>query len=111
MESKLKAVRTYVRPNGKSPFESWFSELKDNTLKARIITRIDRLRLGNLGDFKSVGHGVFELRIPHGPGIRIYFGMIRSEIVLLLLGGDKSSQFKDIHLAQKYWKEYTNAEN
>lgn len=78
------------------------------TVKARILTRIDRLRFGNFGDCKSVGSGVFELRIPLGPGYRVYFGLVGTEVVLLLGGGDKSTQQKDIKACQQYWTEYKN---
>jgi putative addiction module killer protein len=108
MEPKPKRIKTYVRSNGKSPFEDWISDLKDKSAKAKIFTRIDRIRFGNFGDCKSVGAGVFELRIHIGPGYRIYFGVVGAEVVLLLLGGDKSSQSRDIQTAQKYWKEFTN---
>jgi len=108
MENKAKRIKTYVRANGKSPFESWLINLRDKSAKAKILTRIDRLRLGNFGDCKSVGLGVFELRIHFGPGYRVYFGLVGNEVVLLLLGGDKSSQRKDIKTAQGYWKEFSN---
>ena len=108
MEIKARRIKTYVKSNGKSPFESWITDLRDKSAKARIFTRIDRLRLGNFGGCKSVGGGVFELRIHFGPGYRVYFGLIGSEVVLLLLGGDKSSQGKDIKTAQGYWKEISN---
>ena len=65
-----------------------------------------RLRLGNFGDSKSVGEGVLELRIDHGPGYRIYFGRDGSDVVILLLGGDKRSQSKDIETARVYWADY-----
>lgn len=67
--------------------------------------------LGNLGDYRSVGDGVFELRIKYGSGYRIYFGQIGLTIVLLLCGGDKSTQEKDIRLAKEYWGNYENDEN
>ena len=108
MESKAKKIKTFIRHNGRLPFEDWFSKLRDSRAKARILTRIDRLRFGNFGDCKSVGEGVFELRIHFGPGYRVYFGLVGSEVVLLLGGGDKSSQQKDIVTCQNYWREYNN---
>ena len=106
--SGARRIRTFVRSNGKAPFEEWFLGLKYKTSKARILTRIDRLRFGSFGDCKSVGGGVLELGIPFGPGFRVYFGLAGLEVVLLLGGGDKSTQKKDIRTCQRYWKEYSD---
>ena len=108
MEAKPKRIQTFVSANGKAPFEEWFSRISDQTIKARIATRIDRLRLGNFRDCKSVGMGVFELRIHAGPGYRIYFGLVGVEVVLLLGGGSKSDQRKDILLSYRNWKEFNS---
>jgi putative addiction module killer protein len=107
----LKSIEIFKDSSGKIPFESWFKSLKDKSSKARILQRVDRLRLGNFGDCKSVGSGVYELRIHFGPGFRVYFGLEGESIVLLLCGGDKSTQKKDIEAAHKYWKEYKENEN
>jgi len=80
----------------------------DSQSQARIDTRLDRVRLGNLGDSKSVGQGVYELRFHFNSGYRVYFGMIRKQIILLLVGGDKKRQNKDIKTAQKLWNAYQN---
>ena len=73
--------------------------------------RLERIKLGNLGDFRSVGEGVCELRIDYGPGYRIYFGQIGNIIVIILLGGDKSTQNRDIRKAIEYWRDYRSQEN
>lgn len=81
-------------------FRSWLADLRDRRAVARIAARIDRLKLGNPGDVKSVGDGVSELRIDYGPGYRLYFKRVGQEIVLLLCGGDKSTQDRDIERAK-----------
>jgi putative addiction module killer protein len=82
-------------------FEHWFLKLNDVRAKGKILARIKRAELGNLGDHKNVGGNVFEMRIDYGPGYRIYFARIKGTIILLLLGGDKASQSKDIKKAQQ----------
>lgn len=94
---------TYMTSDGDCPFEKWVRGLRDFRAVSQIRKRIYRASLGNLGDVKSVGGGVSEMRIPIGPGYRIYFGQDGGQIVILLCGGDKSSQTKDIKLAQDYW--------
>jgi putative addiction module killer protein len=106
----VKTIELYTDSNGKIPFEAWITSIRDIKSKARILQRIDRLRLGNFGDCKSVGSGVYELRIHFGPGFRIYFGLDGEVIVLLLCGGDKSTQKKDIANAHTYWKEFKENE-
>ena len=81
-------------------FDQWFSSLRDRQTARRIQARIDRAEDGNFGDHKSVGEGVFEMRIHHGPGYRVYFTLRGLEVVILLIAGDKSTQFKDIQIAQ-----------
>ncbi len=80
-------------------FFKWLMGLRDVRARARIQARIDRLESGNAGDAKPVGEGVSEMRIDYGPGYRVYFIKRRSELVILLAGGDKSSQSKDIRKA------------
>ena len=82
-------------------FDGWFDSLRDKQAARRIQVRIDRAEEGNFGDHKSVGDGVLEMRIHHGPGFRVYFTLRGMEIVILLAGGDKSSQTKDIAIAQE----------
>ncbi len=86
-------------------FAEWFKTLNDETAKNKIRVRIDRLEMGNLGDHHTVGDGVSELRITYGPGYRIYYVLRGREIIILLCGGDKSSQNKDIKKAKKMAKE------
>jgi putative addiction module killer protein len=82
-------------------YETWFEKLRDVQAKARILARIRRLSLGNLGDIKPVGEGVSELRITYGPGYRVYVKQQGDVLVILLVGGDKSSQKRDIERAKE----------
>jgi putative addiction module killer protein len=82
-------------------FANWFESLKDRRAKARIQARIDRLELGNFGDVAPVGEGVSELRIHYGPGYRVYFAKRGQVVVILLSGGDKSTQDTDIQSAKE----------
>jgi putative addiction module killer protein len=106
MAAQPREIQRYITPEGKVPFSEWFYSLRDTKAQARITARLERVELGNLGDYRSVGGGVWELRIDYGPGYRIYFGQIGSTIVLLLCGGDKSTQAQDIHKAIEYWTNY-----
>jgi putative addiction module killer protein len=82
-------------------FSKWFAELRDRQARARINVRIRRLSLGNPGDVRSVGKGISEIRVDYGPGYRVYFVQHKREIIVLLAGGDKRSQDRDIKTAQK----------
>ncbi len=106
MAAQKREVRIYQTEEGKTPYKSWFNGLRNLKTKAKIDVRINRIRLGNFGDCSTVGGGVSELRVDHGPGYRIYFGQWDSEIVILLLGGDKSTQQRDIEKAKDYWQDY-----
>lgn len=80
-------------------FARWLDELRDIRARARVLARIERLVAGNAGDAQPVGEGVSELRIDYGPGYRVYFKWRGQELVILLAGGDKSTQAKDIRTA------------
>lgn len=90
-------------------FDKWLRKLKDKTAKAKVLFRLLRVEKGNLGDVKPVGKGLSELRISHGKGYRVYFKLVDRQLILLLIGGDKSSQEKDIEKANKIWEEYKNS--
>jgi putative addiction module killer protein len=81
-------------------FDTWFESLVDKQTARRIQARIDRAEEGNFGDYKAVGEGVSEMRIHHGPGWRVYFTQRGLDVVILLAGGNKSSQTQDISTAQ-----------
>ena len=106
MQVSEKQVETYVRFYGSCPFEDWMTSLQDQQARAKIRTRIGRVRLGNLGNYQSVGAGVLELKINYGPGYRVYFGQVGTKLVILLCGGDKGSQPEDIRRAIEYWEDY-----
>ncbi len=93
--------------NGKVPFEAWYNRL-DKLMQRAIDARITRLVVGNFGDHKSVGDSVFELRIPKGPGLRVYYGLKGNELVVLIGGGDKGSQKRDIKIAKELWRNWKN---
>ena len=93
--------------SGLVPFDEWFDSLRDLRMQAAVDARLTRVRAGNFGDCKSVGGGVFELRISFGPGLRVYYGLHRRQIVVLLGGGDKRSQPRDIRRAQELWQQFT----
>lgn len=105
-----KRVIVYASPNGKEPFTDWLYGLRDIIGRKRILARVSRLQQGNYGDCEPVGEGVSELRMFFGSGYRVYFGEHGDDIVILLCGGDKGSQNKDIEQAKAYWKEYLSHE-
>ncbi|MCC6953196.1 MAG: type II toxin-antitoxin system RelE/ParE family toxin [Deltaproteobacteria bacterium] len=99
----------YETSTGRCPFSEWIEGLNDRKARAIIRARLNRVQLGNFGDCKGIGDGVFELRIPFGPGYRVYFGRDGDRLVTLLCGGDKGSQDRDIRYAKRLWEDYTNA--
>jgi len=99
-------IRKYITDQHRCPFDDWMRNLKDKNAYTKIQNRLDRLILGNFGDFKPLGKDVAKLRIPTGKGYRVYYGRDSESIVLLLCGGDKSNQAKDIEKAKRYWRQY-----
>lgn len=97
----------YESPKGKLPFEKWLSKVNDLRAQVKVETRLNRLIKGNYGDCSPLRNGVSELRIDYGPGYRVYFGEMKNELVIvLLLGGTKKTQSKDVELAIQYWEDY-----
>lgn len=114
MKVPPQTVVIYETEEGKNPFADWFKALRDKAGKARILARLERVEKGNFGDSKPIQDGLFELRINFGPGYRVYYGRLRSAVVVLVCGGDKSTQQKDIEKALTLWNDhrrrYANAE-
>jgi putative addiction module killer protein len=98
-------VHEFEDENGRSPFAIWFNDL-DAAAAARVTTALTRLELGNTSNAKGVGAGVFELKVNFGPGYRVYFGKDGDEIVILLGGGTKKRQSRDIQAAHDRWRNY-----
>jgi len=99
-------IRRYLTGMGNDVFGEWLAGLKDARTQAKIVARIDRLSVGNFGDCKALGGGLFELRIDWGPGYRVYYALVGKACVLLLCGGDKRTQSSDIKRALLYLKDY-----
>ena len=106
VEARPRKLVEYVNADGRSPFGEWLAALKDVHARAAIRKRLNRVRLGNLGDWRTVGEGVMELRVDVGPGYRAYCGEDGPVMVVLLCGGDKSSQRTDIARAKELWADY-----
>ena len=106
-----KEVVAFRAKNGQVPFANWLDDLNDKRAVARVLARLARVRHGGLGDCKSVGEGVSELRVDYGPGYRVYFAQKGQTVVVLLCGGDKRTQDRDIRLAKQYWHELKASES
>ena len=106
MGQRERSVTMLETDSGICPFERWYQGIRDKRTRASIVSKITLLHDPTYNNFKSVGEGVFEVRIFLGPGYRIYFGFVGNEIVVLLAGGDKNSQDDDIKKAKGLWKEY-----
>jgi putative addiction module killer protein len=102
---RSREIRLFKTVNGRTPFTEWVENLAFSVQKI-ILKRVKRVALGNFGDAKPLGDAIYELRIDSGPGYRVYYGLDGKTIVLLLSGGDKSTQAKDIKQAKEYWNDY-----
>ncbi|MBY0353236.1 type II toxin-antitoxin system RelE/ParE family toxin [Candidatus Babeliales bacterium] len=102
----------YKTKTGKQPYAEWESQL-DKQTQTIVLNRLARVRLANFGDCKPIrgARGVYELRVDYGPGYRIYYAKKRETIVILLVGGDKKSQGRDIEKAKQYWLDYKESKN
>ena len=98
-------VRQYISPDETSPFGEWLDSL-DDPAAARVLTTVTRIEHGNFASVKGVGAGVFESRIDFGPGLRVYFGKDGDTVVILLGGGTKKRQARDIADAHRCWQDY-----
>lgn len=105
MEPRERKLLQYLR-NGRSVFAEWLNSLADIEARAAIRIRLDRAASGNFGDCRPVGDGVWELRVRYGPGYRVYYGEDGLAVVLLLCGGDKRGQRRDITRARRFWADY-----
>src|SRR5262249_37190605 len=99
-------IRRYLTESGKDVVGEWLAGLRGASARARVSTRIPRLEAGNFGDCKAVGEGVWEVRIDWGPGYRVYYAVVGTEVVLLLCGGDKRKQATDIRRAADYLRDF-----
>jgi putative addiction module killer protein len=103
---RMYEIRHYLDVRGVDVVSSWLTELRDNRAKIQIVKRLNRLEFGNFGDRKFCRDGVWELRIDTGAGYRVYYAMIGRELLLLLCGGDKRTQDRDIERACEYFVDW-----
>ncbi len=106
MRVETQDVREYAAPSGRIPFREWLRSLRDVRARAIIRVRLNRVRLGNFGDCLSIGGGIQELRVDFGPGYRVYLAMPDNRTVVILCGGEKKTQSKDIDAARSRWADY-----
>lgn len=99
-------VSDYLTDDGHDPFKEWLANLADRQARARVVVRIQRMAAGNFGDCKPIDNGLWELRIDHGPGYRVYYARAGAKLILILIGGDKRKQQAEIKTALEYWKNW-----
>lgn len=108
LTGKARSAEPYKKADGKKPFEIWLESLKDHLAKARVVVRIERAKAGLFSEYRDLKDGLFELKDDFGPGYRVYFGVHRDRIIILLAGGNKNSQGRDISRAREYWTDFLN---
>lgn len=101
-------IEVYQTFEGKEPFTKWLESIKSVDIQLRVRKRLRRIELGNFGDYKSLGSGLFELRFSFGSGYRVYYTIKADKVIILLSGGDKSTQVRDIKKAKEYLEEINN---
>ena len=99
-------ILDYQAEDGRDPFKEWLADLADRQARAKVAIRVQRMAAGNFGDHKPISEGVWELRIDHGPGYRVYYAQAGRWVLLLLVGGDKRRQQADIETAVRYWQDW-----
>lgn len=109
MENRERVLQHYRKKDGEIPFQTWFFGLKDKTVAAKVLNRLDMLKAGGFGKHRALGGGLVELKIDYGPGYRVYLGIAGRVLVILLTGGDKSTQQEDIEKAKEFWDKYREA--
>lgn len=108
-ETKRKTIKLYQKDNGECPVIEWLESL-DDSIRYRVKSRLARVSLGNLGEYKMLEDSLGELKFKFGSGYRVYFGEFEGEIILLPCGGDKATQKKDIKLAKEYLADYVRGD-
>jgi len=102
----MNEIAHYLTQEGRDAYQDWLDDLADRQAKARVMARVERLRLGNFGECRPLDSGVWELKIDWGPGYRVYYAQAGQRLILLLIGGDKRKQDADIKTAIAYWRDW-----
>ncbi len=106
LQNDIWEIFDYLTHDGRDLYAEWLAGLADRQARARVAVRVQRMKAGNFGDCKPIQDGVWELRIDHGPGYRVYYAQAGQKLVLLLIGGDKRRQQADIAAAVDYWNDW-----
>ena len=105
-----KEIQVYRTETGKQPFVEWLKSVKDATVRHSVQVRIRRIEVsGHIGDYKNLKDGMYEMRIHKSPGYRIYYGLDGKTLIVLLAGGEKGTQKRDIKKAKEYWQDYLSS--